>query len=179
MNELFGFKFEKLAKTANEVFNLIESGDECFYITRKTYRHEEEGLVFDYKYALKSLPTEVYSDDCPEGTKDYEIELVPMPHSLCPEIFQSVLDCVGLTESDMDWENEERLIPDMDAYGATIRMSVAMVEGEHEESKVCDIAANAIDCIDALVGFFLDRKWNAVGNDGWDLLYHFIHNKAY
>lgn len=180
--EIFGIQFNEINKKSSEVFEELELGDELYYITKETYHHEEEGLTFDYKYVLVCVPCDVYTDEFPEGSYEYQLVLVPMANSLHKEKLESVLDMIGCDLEDIDLTNEyelDRILPDIHSYGLSVNIGDMLVEGEHNIEEVADKTANTIDCINSLRGFYIDKVWNAMGSTGWTTLKCAVKNSPF
>lgn len=176
MTELFGISFSEKENILNDVFYKEEFGDDTLYITKKTYHHEEDGLVFDYKYILSAIPTEIFTN----GSLCYNLEVVPMPNSLHQKHLEDVLDMDGYTIDDVDLTDTNQvnfLLNSIYQYGLSVNVGNEVVKGEHDMDAIANKCANIIPTIQILFGFYMDRKWNMIGNDGWDIIQDAINNK--
>jgi len=148
-----------------------------FLLGKKEFQHEEEGLNFKYRYAIRVLDLEELSGE--EGAPIYiGLWLIPSPESLCEEIRESIISTMG---------NEDIGYYDVFEYGISVKMADEYLEGIKEDKyNLNDIEAvreriEAItatyESMDSMRGFYLDRSWNGIGTTGWDTLNNAINNE--
>lgn len=148
-----------------------------FLLGKKEFQHEEEGLNFKYRYAIRVLDLEELSGE--EGAPiNIGLWLIPSPESLCEEIRESMISTIG--DEDIDYF-------DVAEYGISVRMADEYLEGIKEDKyNLYDIEAireriEAItatyESVNSLRGFYLDRIWNRMGVTGWDTLNNAINNE--
>lgn len=167
------------AKSFKRMFNLIDCSDEDVYYTKKVYKHEEEGLNFDYRYVVRVENLyELTGDDDYKGKVGIGLYIVPTTESFCKESLEKVLTCSGLTDtSDLN-------VCDIISYGYGITMgyetikNCRYIDGTKVKDKLVAIA-NLLETFDSMRGFFLDCVWNKLGTTGWDVLKEIIHGKDY
>ena len=149
-----------------------------FLLGKKEFQHEEEGLNFKYRYAIKALDLEELSGV--EGAPiNIELLLVPNPESLCEETRESIISTMG---------NEDIDYLDVAEYGISVSMADEYLVGVKEDKyNLDDIEAvreriEAItatyESMDSVRGFYLDRTWNRTGTTGWDTLNNAINNES-
>lgn len=151
---------------------VYDSGDEQVYQTREYTEHEEEDFHFHFHYIIRVMDLyELTGEDEHEGKSSIDIEMMVHPRHLKPELVESIMESMGLDEPS-----------DMNAYdlllhgGATITMASELVPNEDVPEKLLG-AMNAIDGIDSMRGFFLDKAWNGIGTTGWDVIMYAIGKK--
>jgi len=148
-----------------------------FLLGKKEFQHEEEGLNFKYRYAIRVLDLEELSGE--EGAPiNIGLWLIPSPESLCEEIRESIISTMG---------NEDIDYYDVSEYGISVKMADEYLEGIKEDKyNLDDIEAvreriEAItatyESMDSMRGFYLDRSWNGIGTTGWDTLNNAINNE--
>lgn len=106
------------------------------------------------------------------GKVSVEMYLVPEPSDCCKETLDSA----------SNGEGELVSIQDLYDYGASVPLMdecVSGIEGEHPlDSEMIvqkvKVACYCISCVAALIGCYLDRPKNRIGNTGWDILSHFV-----
>lgn len=87
------------------IFNLIQALQKrkAFLFGVKTlqgYKHEEEGLNFDYRYVVRVENLyELTGDDDYKGKVGIGLYIVPTTESFCKESLEKVLTCSGLTDT--------------------------------------------------------------------------------
>lgn len=163
-NSIFGITFNDVTKVDN-IFNeeFFES-DNVFFESKETFTHEEEGLTFNYKYAIEAV-------EC-EGKIYYGLYLVPCADSLDRSKRGVIADFCGVDESDIT-------IYDIQSYGCGVLMGSEDVISEEIDTTYLDKIASVCGIIDSLRGFYLDKPQNRIGTSGWDMLDDYINGKSW
>ena len=173
-NEIFNIKFTD-RKSWKDDFN--RSYDDYTVFSKKTYEHREEGLNFDYKYAISVIDMfdRTWDSDC-EGRYDVELYLIPVQKSLNREVLEATARMTGCEDSFDPDKPEDIPLNDLLDAGNAVRVGYQSFNGLTEESidELMDLAASVVPCIDALRGFYLDKRQNAIGTTGWDMLNEFV-----
>lgn len=136
---------------------IYDTDTETIYLSNKTYQHREEGLNFNYKYAISAI-----YDEEQEGSNAYiEVYLVVSPECLHEKVRNDIKNSSG---GYCDYF-------DIIEYGLSVRM---LYENKpYSEKKVYEVM-NGVSClvehIDRFRGFSLDRYVNKIGNTGWDII---------
>ena len=164
-NKIFGITLKSALQNVYDKFeeDFFES-DHAFFVSKETFTHEDDGLNFDYKYAIEA-------DYC-EGKIFYMLNLVPCANSLNKAKLESVASCSGVDESEVN-------IYDICAYGCSVMMGCESVESEDVDEHYLNVIASVFESVDRLRGFYLDKYVNRIGNTGWDLLDDFVNGKDY
>ena len=167
------------AKSFKRMFDEIDYSTEIYYFTKKTFKHEEEGFEFEYKYVVRVEDLyELTGEDDYKGKVEIDLYLVPTEKSLCEKTRARVRESCGLADDD------RLLLSDIVSYGLGARILYEIVDncryidGSKVKSKLLAIA-NMVDMIDGIRGFYLDAVWNGIGTTGWDVLKEMIHGKDY
>ena len=72
------------AKSFKRMFDEIDYCTEIYYTTKKTFKHEEEGFDFEYKYVVRVEDLyELTGEDDYKGKVDISLYIVPTEKSLC------------------------------------------------------------------------------------------------
>lgn len=152
-------------KVKNRFEKVFDSGDEYVFELKDNIDHEEEGFDFNYTYAIRVIDVyEITGDVEYKGLTSIEVELVVTPESICDSLLDSILSTMGLVDA------EELDVYDIITYGgASVLMAKELVPNELATDKVLE-AMNAIEAIDTMKGFYLDRPWNMIGTTGWDTI---------
>lgn len=164
-NSIFGITFNGVPTKIDTKFNEIYfEDDNAFFESKETFTHEEDGLTFNYKYAIEAVWC--------EGKIYYGLYLVPCADSLNKDKRSSVADCCGVNE-------DEITINDISSYGCNVCMGTEVVDNEDIEDTYLDKIASVYEVIDSLRGFYLDKYVNRIGNTGWDMLDDFINGNDF
>ena len=146
-------------------------------VSKKTFRHEDDELTFDYKYVIEIVDMKAYGD----GNDIYaELYLMPTPEALHPHAQEQIMSFCGVDEiGDISYM-------DMIAYGGS-GVSMAIESWKDEEAinpledekckQVLDNIATLFESIDRMRGFYIDKCWNVIGSTGWDVLRNAILNE--
>lgn len=168
MDDTFSFGAVRgyLNENKKNDFILVYEGDgETFYQHKKTFVSEEEELPFEATYLVKVMDVYKLTGDKEfKGVNDVEVEFVILPNSLSKPIAESIRDSVGTSEED------EIYIEDIITHGgASVRFAIETVREEEVECKVLE-AMNAVEFLNDFRGFYLDKPWNGLGTNGWDVI---------
>lgn len=175
----FGIGTNVLYHRLNEKFDVVVSdpSSQIFLQSKKVFRHEEDGLKFDYRYCIEVINLADWTGE--DGKVLVNLKLVPEFGSLCVQRQADVFSSSGLENS-----NEVGSY-DVDGYGLSVPIGSETLEittsldRSRKVKRLLDIAASVFESIDSLRGFYLDRPVNMIGVNGWDLLYDFINGEDY
>lgn len=158
-------------------------------LSKETYRHEEEGLAFDYRYVIQAV--DMCRAAAESGTIYIDLYLVPEPKDWCEDSLKKAAVTYG-------WEKEprEEILKQMrpqdgieNGYGVLVgRDEVGYDPEEHDEGfydvlenedalKTINAAASAVQFYDNTRGFVLDKFQNRIGTTGWDTLNECLNGK--
>lgn len=160
MKKIFGIEFNSVVNVETKFDEIFNDTDMVFYESKEIFHHEEEGLTFDYKYAIAG-------EYC-EGELYYSLYLVPCVDSLSEEKRASVASCCGIDE-------EEITIYDIWSYGCNVHLGTEKEKGEEFNDEYFNLIASVFETINSMRGFYLDRYVNRIGNTGWDMLNDFVN----
>lgn len=167
------------AKSFKRMCYCIDYSTESYYITKKTYNHEEDGLNFKYKYVVRVEDLyELSGCDEHKGKFAINLYLVPTTDSMNESVLSRVKLSCGIDDDD------ELNVADIISYGlganilSEIVPNCRYIDGTKVNEKLLAIA-NLLETIDSMRGFFLDRAWNRIGTTGWDVLKEMIHGIDY
>lgn len=160
-NKIFGIELLSSVINVNDKFVCVfDDDDMVFYESKETFHHEEEGLTFDYKYAI-------VGEYC-EGKTYYSLDLVPCANSLNEKKRADVASCSCMDEEDIETY-------DIWSYGCNVHLGCESEEGEEFNNKYFDLIASVFETINSMRGFYLDKAVNRIGNSGWDMLNDFVN----
>lgn len=162
----------------NKHFEEYYDGDgRVVYFSKKTFRHEEEGLTFSYKYAIVVTDVGSYTGF------DYdpilvELMLVPDYKDLTEENKENIKDYNGYSDGEI---SEGWMWMDVLDYSFAVSMCEESIDNPTEDIRdgwinsepIQAILENIVavyESVDTFRGFYLDRVWNMVGTTGWDIL---------
>lgn len=169
----------------NKHFEEYYDGDDrVVYFSKKTFRHEEEGLTFSYKYAIVVTDVGAYigEDDAPIVV---ELMLVPSFNDLTKENKEGLRESGGYGDDEI---SEEWLWMDVLDYSFAVKIGGESVKNPTEDIRdgwtnsepIQAILENIVavyESMNSLRGFYLDRAWNMIGTTGWDTLNNAINNE--
>jgi hypothetical protein len=154
------------------------------YFSKKTFRHEEEDLTFNYKYAIVVTDVQFYSGDG-DAPISVELMLVPSFYDLTEENKENIRDYNGYGDDEI---SEEQMWMDVLDYSYAVKMGEESIDNptddirdewiESEPIKALIESAVAVyEAVDRMRGFYLDRAWNMIGTTGWDTLKNAINGE--
>lgn len=166
---------DNISKTELEDnFDVLDDNSEMItsYISKETYETEEDGDLkpFKYKYVIEVYEPEYNDeDDGHDGNLYVTLYMVIDPKDVHPSIYQKVTNYSDVEEADYyDFQSE--------GFNVIFEQS-EFKNGEYDLKEILNAAANAVDTINAMRGFWLDRYKNRLGNTGWDYIEWLINNK--
>ena len=167
------------AKSFKRMFDEINYCTETYYFTKRTFKHEEEGFDFEYKYVVRVEDLyELTGDEDYKGKFAIDLYLVPTESCLCEKTRARVRESCGLSEDD------NLYLSDIVSYGLGARLlyeiadNCRYIDGSKVRSKLLAIA-NLLEMVDSMRGFYLDAVWNGIGSTGWDVIKEMIHGDDY
>jgi hypothetical protein len=168
------------AKSFKRMFRTCDDWEsEIYYETKRTYIHEDDGLNFKYKYAVRVEDLyELTGDEDYKGKFEIGLYLVPSEDSMNESVRNRVKKSCGLEEGDRLY------VSDIISYGLGACLlsetvsNCRYIEGTKVKGKLAAIA-NLLEAIDSMRGFYLDRAWNQIGTNGWDVLNEMVNGKDY
>ena len=178
MREFAGISMNVEEVDFEKHFEEFYNNDErVVYFSKKTFKHEEEDLIFSYRYAIVVTDVGAYTgeDDAPIVV---ELMLVPDFKNLTEENKESIRSYNGY---DDDGENDEWFWMDVLDYSFAVEMGVESIDNPTDDIRDGWIESEPIrailesigaiyEVVDSTRGFNLDRAWNIFGTTGWDTL---------
>lgn len=163
----------------NEFKKIYETDSELFFLSKKTFHHEEEDFNFDYKYAISIMDISFLTGE--ESPYTVGLYLVVSPNSLCSSSAESIADYADWSDNEVSDEWKYKDIVD---YGLGVLMAsseVEYTEGDWDELEVLQEEIKNVvavyKVIDSLRGFYLDKPMNMIGTNGWDFINECIHGE--
>lgn len=158
--------------------------DRVVYFSKKTLRHEEEDLTFNYRYAIVVTDVQFYSGDG-DAPILVELMLVPSFYDLTEENKKNIRDYNGYDDDEI---SEEWLWMDVLDYSFAVSMGEESIDNPTDDIRdkwieselikaLIESAVAVYEVIDSTRGFYLDRAWNMIGTTGWDTLNNAINNE--
>jgi hypothetical protein len=173
-HEIFGIAFNHETQKVGDLFDgLRDNEEEVVYESKKTYKHREEGLNFDYKYVIKAENLEYFTGD--SADKDMwsvELMLVPTIDSILPKHRDSLIAQCG--------EGYEPNLCDLVDEGSYVQIGYERVYVDPDAGcdavmgKKYDEIATVTEHVDSMRGFYLDKPYNMIGSTGWDIVNNLV-----
>lgn len=162
-----GISFD--SKDVKPLENLFEKkfneDENAMYVSKEIFTHDlDDGFKFKYQYAIECL---AYGEDKAYNT--YNLMLVPTTDSLCESVKNRL--------------SEDADIADMVMEGYCVRMGEEDEEFENWDSRtdfnktILENLAYCVPIVDRIRGVYLDKPWNAIGTNGWDMLGFLVNGK--
>lgn len=158
--------------------------DRVVYFSKKTFRHEEEDLTFNYRYAIVVTDVQAYSG---EGDAPIVVELMLVPDykDLTGENKESIRSCNGY---DDDGEDDDWFWMDVLDYSFAVKMGEESIDNPTDDIRdewieseplkaIIESAVAVYEVVDSTRGFNLDRGWNMIGTTGWDTLRNAVNGE--
>ena len=168
---------EHFEKYYNKTYQVV-------YFSKKTFRHEEEDLTFNYKYAIVVTDVQFYSGDG-DAPIVVELMLVPSFYDLTEENKESIRDYNGYGDDEI---SEEQMWMDVLDYSYAVKMGEKSIDNPTDDIRdgwinsepikaILESVVAVYEAVDRMRGFYLDRAWNMIGTTGWDTLNDAINNE--
>ena len=153
-------------ESVDKLFELdFDNEERIEYYSKNEYHHtEDDGLNFDYRYLITA---NLWNDGYGRDKWYVTLDLVPSPQSLCDEKAESVCQCCGIDRDELNHS-------DINDYGLGVILA-CQTTSEKDPQQLIDLASSIVSAVDSLRGFFLDRRINAIGTTGWDILQNAIN----
>lgn len=185
-----GITFEKASqKSWKEMFEDVDHWDTLRLITKQQYFHGVDEEPFDelwYRYVIigqsgSETGFEMVNEDGDKVEADiYSVYLVPTLPCIPDSKILEVGRTFGLDYQTVDQMRESMSEVDIAEYGLGVFLGdVVRPAADHWDDDVLDGIATAVQSIDSLRGFYLDRQMNGIGMTGWDFLTMTITDKSY
>jgi hypothetical protein len=116
---------------------------------------------FDSIYSESDEEDEVEEYNFDEKNDYYTANLFMLPVKFGKKTHDSISRMAGLPEG------EEFM--DFDAIIGGYRVDVDSSEEQGEINAINEVVKN-VEAVSGLIGFYLDKRWNMIGNNGWDTL---------
>lgn len=150
---------------------LVEYDEEAYFVTKRTYFHDEEDFSFNYKYVVEFMET-YPSDTDEEPTLFVSLLMVPIPKSLPQKVITEIREYCDLSEEDeiyLDMIFENIQCPVLQHDSVNFEVKEIWTKDKNINNFLCG-ATSSLILIDGMRGFFLDKGENALGTTGWDYL---------
>lgn len=158
------------------VSDTIDWCSESFWYSKDTYKVELDDREVEFRLCVSATDYYEMCGDEPEGQVAVDIELVPVPSAFDKSKLESIAHSAGV---DVD----EVTLNDVRGYGCYLRLAGETLEGLDEKTKMdsdelLDKVRTASYFFDTfgriMIGFYLDRRQNMLGNTGWDFLEDYV-----
>lgn len=175
MLNYFKFSMENIKEKTSLNFNEVyDDGNSIIFETEKVFHHIEDGLDFKYRYRYA-----IETVKCYEATDDIEykekihvaIYMIVDKQSLHSDKIRSLVKshCI---------EYEEIIASDLISEGYSVVFAEDIIEEDNLDECVL-FSKHLIPHLDSMRGFYLDKPFNMIGTNGWDLLNDFVNNKSW
>jgi len=178
-----GVSTESRNRRVEDHFELCRDDDfYAVYLSKKKFKHEEEDMNFEYKYGILVTDLSDYLEEHEGGlTIAVELLLVVSPYSMTEEEKEYLM---GFTGVDM-YTTEESMYEDLILHGYGIRFGIEYVKDEKQVElskipgviEVVQAITEVYEGIDLVRGFYLDKPWNKVGTNGWDVIKNIVYGE--
>lgn len=162
-----------------EHFDILQEYDDLHLVSKKVYEHGEDNGVFNnFKYRfviVVSGPDHGLTvEDEEEGTVEgelYSCYLMPDMDYIHESKVKSLQECYGLEHLTLDEVKKSLTIADFAVEGYGVCLGEELVKATDKwNDDILNGFATALETVNAMRGFYLDRYVNMVGMTGWDFL---------
>lgn len=175
-----GISMDKINKEAlNNNFNCIwDDNERTVYLSKETYDQGEEDPEYNFNYKYFIIKDLIDFDEKPMSVR-IGIELVPAIESIHPDKLKDLAEEFGIEVEDITYQDLS-----FGDYGIILSYEDVPIKDESEwdskkVNKKLNIAANCVNTINSLRGFFIDKKQNLVGLTGWNYIYQLTRNENF
>lgn len=179
--EFLGIEFSKdQLVNWREHFDVIDDCDDLRLVSKKVYEHGEDNGVFNnmkYRYVIVVYGPDNGMTTTNEETGEevdaecYAAYLVPDMDCIHESKVKSLQQCYGLDHLTLDEVKKCLSVADFAQEGYGVSLGEEIVEAKDQwNDDILNGFATAIDTINSLRGFYLDRYVNRIGMTGWDFL---------
>lgn len=158
-------------------------------LSKETYHHEEEGLVFDYRYAITAVDMRRAAGE--GNVICVQLYLVPEPKDWYESSLKSAAVAYGWEKESRESILEQMRPQDAIESGYAVLFGRDQIEYDsevHDEGfydilenedalKKINATASAVEFYDGTRGFALDKFQNRIGSTGWDVLNECLYGK--
>ena len=134
------------------------------YRSRRTYIHNADGHNFFYSYVVEITRNE----DCAY----VHLSLVISPNSINKEVMNELMDMCGTIKKD-DIGYLEIYMQSM----YHIQFCHDVFSKDVKDEDIMTTIGSLLHVIDCSRYYFLEKKWNKNGNNGWDIIEAALYNK--
>jgi len=128
-------------------------------ISENFYQSKEEFETEDMKYRFV---IEVFEDPDEDNKYYTGLMVIKSPESLSKENLEKVAETSGIKPEEVNYQ-------DISMYGFQATVASKMGTEEELQGMIKELSKEAV-AIESLLGFFLDKPQNLIGNTGWDFL---------
>ena len=178
--EFLGIEFNKdQLVNWREHFDIVDDCDDLRLISKNVYEHcEDEGVFNKFKYRFVIVvfgpDNGMTIDDEIEGKVDAELYaayIVPEMSYIHDSKVKSLQECYGL--DDRTLEEVRNCLSEADfaqeGYGVCLGEQLIKATDKWNDD-ILNGFATALETVNSLLGFYLDRQVNLVGMTGWNFL---------
>lgn len=159
------------AESVNKYFDEETSSYDdyvSYYVSKKTYNHNEKGLNFRYKYAIRIEDLEeLVVDDDFRGK--IEVTLFFVPIDICESVKASIMNTLGIQDASDILPSDIIMEGFVADFGSEIINNCRSLKGSKVKECLNSIAT-LLNTFDKKRGFYLDKTINSIGTTGWDMI---------
>lgn len=163
---IFEIETERKFNSWEKEFDCFLDDDEtAFFVSLETFKSRDDAELksFDYVYAIECLR------DYDNNRWFYSLHMVPDKRDIKKELIENVASTCCVRTDEVNFY-------DIVSYGGlSVSFGCATSNGEEIDYDIITQIAHVYRTMDALRGFYLDKTWNAIGCDGWDILCHALN----
>lgn len=162
---IFGIGFDDLISWEDKFEVEYDDAEDSVLVSKETFHHDEDDLVFDYKYVIERTLV--------EDETFYALYMVVCNNSINEELMSEIMGFCGLEQK------EDVEMRDIISYAsAEVMFGNVSEKTDEENTEIYDKIASVFETMDRLRGFYIDKPWNMIGTTGWDTLRHAVLGEA-
>lgn len=162
---------------------------EIFFVSKEIYHHDinnEDDGDFEYRYVIAIEDYGIYGD---MEMFAVGLAMIPLTRYILNELESMGYENLKTGDSEEDILHSESFAIEAMREGYSILFGNESFDYTSDDDESVKkqfelanesalVAANSVNCINSLRGFYLDRCVNRIGTTGWDMLGEYVYDKG-
>lgn len=162
---IFGITTDKQFSDYKDFFTESDWSDSemMYFESNETFQHIDDDFSFNYKFIVE------VAERYWENKEDFAVSLqmVVLPESCNKEELESVAFPAGIKTEEVTWWDL------LHNGGFNVTFGKTICEKDSIDETILQIS-HVFKCMNGLFGFYMDKVWNMIGSDGWDIVRHAV-----
>lgn len=162
---IFGISTDKKFSDYEKHFTESDwsDGDTMYFESNETFEHIDDGFSFKYKFIVE------VAERYWENKEDFAValQMVVLPQSCNLEKLERIAESSGIEVKEITWRD---LLME---GGFNVTFGEDICKKDEIRDTIIKIS-HVYECMNGLFGFYLDKVWNRIGSNGWDVVSHAV-----